>query len=99
PNDPLFSDHVTLERYDADHNLVSTTPGTLTAFALFVQFTPDASPDEPVCVGLDQVVGLGIFLRNTLIAHIGRHAKHFEVRGERGFNALKYRYFYKAVGK
>lgn len=99
PNDPLFSDHVTLERYDTDHNLVYSTPGTLTAFAFFVQFTPDASPDEPVCVGLDQVVGVGIFLRNTLIAHIGKPVKHFEVRGDRGFNALKYRYFYKAVGK
>ena len=50
-------------------------------------------------MGLDQVVGVGIFLRNTLIAHIGKPAQHFEVRGDLGFNALKYRYVYRISGK
>ena len=94
PDEPLFSDHVTLERYDADHNLVSSTPGTLAAFARHATFAPDAAPDEPVRVDAEQVVGVGIFLRNTLIAHVGKPAQHFEVRGDRGFNALKYRHVY-----
>ena len=100
PDDqPLFQDHVTLERYDADHNLTASMPGTLAAFARHATFTPDDASAEPASAGIKDIVGVGIFLRNTLIAHVGKPAQHIEVRGGLPFNALKYRYVYRIAGK
>lgn len=99
PDAPLFSDHVTLDHYDADHNLLSSTTGTLAAHARYATFTPDAAGSEPVRVNVEDIDGIGIFLRNTLIAHVGKSLGHYEVRGDMPFNALKYRYVYRIAGK
>ena len=99
PDEQLFSDHVTLDHYDKDHALLSSMPGTLAACARYATFTPDAAGAEPMRAELEQVEGIGLFLRNTLIAHIAGDAGHYEVRGELPFNALKYRYVYRIASE
>ena len=99
PDRMLFSDHVTLDHYDTGHMLLSSVPGTLAAYARHATFTPDAADGEPARIELEQVEGIGLFLRNTLIAHIAGDAGHYEVRGDLPFNALKYRYVYRIAGK
>ena len=96
---PIFSDHVTLDRYDDDHNLLSTVPGTLAAFVDHATFTPDAADGKPLRVDIRDIEGIGIFLRNTLIAHVAGSAGHYEARGDIPFNALKYRYVYRIASK
>ena len=99
PDRMLFSDHVTLDHYDTDHMLLSSVPGVLAAYARHATFAPDAADGEPARIELEQVEGIGLFLRNTLIVHIAGDAGHYEVRGDLPFNALKYRYVYRIAGK
>ena len=97
PDEPLFADDVTLELYDDDHVLVTATPGRLTAFARHATFVPagqDGNEPQVMRVDLEQIEGMGLFLRNTLIAHAGSPVRHYEVRGDLRFCALKYRYVY-----
>ena len=58
---------------------------------------PAVHPESPIRIEVTDVEGVALFTRNTLIAHIGKPPQHFEVRGDMGFNALKYSYAFDAL--
>ena len=91
----LFADDVILDHYNEAHELLSSVPGHLTVFVGGESFATFAPKDgEPIIVTPADVEGMALFVRNTLIAHVGKPAQHFEVRGadDLRFNAVKYSY-------
>lgn len=99
PERPLFSDTVTLDRYDENHQLTWSATGTLAAFCDRAVFTPSAPNSQPMRLDVQQILGIGLFLRNTLIVHVSNMRGHYEVRGDLRFNALKYRYAYQIASE
>lgn len=108
----LFADDVVVDRYNEAHELLESVPGRLSVWAGgagtddaavpvsgYAEFAPKASPDAPVPIAPTDIEGVALFTRNTLIAHVGKPAQHYEVRGADAvrFNALKYSYAFDAL--
>ena len=87
PDQPLFSDSVTLQTIGDDHTLLKEETGSLAAYV-----------DHLVCcdhtVNYCDILGMAIYSRNVLILHTDSGSKHFEIRGSQMFSALKYLYLF-----
>ena len=86
-NDALFEDQVTMYRIGANHELISTEVGSLSAFTDRLEFGGDTYDFK----GMD---GMAIYSRNALVFHHEKLEGHLEVKSDIGFNALKYLYLY-----
>ena len=110
----LFSDHVIVERYNDAHEVTDSVPGFLSVFAGgvdedgltpvpgYATFEADGGSnarDTTVRISLKAIESVALFGRNTLIAHVGKPAQHYEVRGtdDLRFNAVKYAYVFDAL--
>lgn len=88
--DSLFSDQILLQEIGDNHELLSETTGVLTA----------ARDGLYVCgrsIPFDDILGVSIYSRNVLVIHTISDSKHYEVRGDMSFSALKYLYLYEIV--
>ena len=90
--EPLFSDSVRLQQINDQHELVSETAGALIAFR-----------DHLSCCGqnipFDGILGMSIYSRNVLVLHTLADNRHYEIRGDLRFSALKYLYLYEMIKK
>lgn len=87
---PLFSDSILLQEISDDHILISETSGTITAYADRLEICGHAVP-------YTDMLGMTIYSRNVLVFHTISDGRHFEIRGEKMFSALKYLYTYQLV--
>ena len=85
--EPVFSDEVVSTFINADHSPGKKTEGTLTAYTDRVEFAGTVYP-------LDEIKGMALFVRNTIIAHIGEDMIQYNIKGAENFCALKYLYLY-----
>ena len=96
----LFADDVIVDRYNESHELIASVPGQLSVFSGSEPFATFAPKDgEPARITPGDIEGMALFVRNTLIAHVGKPAQHYEVRGadDLRFNAVKYSYAFDAL--
>lgn len=89
---PLFSDQILLQEIGDNHELLSETNGALMACR-----------DKLIICGkeisFEDILGMSIYSRNVLVLHTLSDAKHYEIRGDLRFSALKYLYLYEIVKK
>lgn len=85
--EPLFSDSVLLQTIDDNHVIVQEQHGELTAYADHLSLCGEAIP-------FSDLLGMTIYSRNVLVIHTISEGRHFEVRSDMGFSALKYLYLY-----
>lgn len=90
--EPLFSDSVLLQLIGDDHELVSETHITLSACRDHLTLGGQA-------LAYSDILGMSIYSRNVLVVHTLAEGKHYEIRGDLGFSALKYLYLYEIVKK
>lgn len=91
-DEPLFSDTVKLQEIDDDHQLVGEDTGSLTATGTRLFCCGRSFP-------FDDILGMSIYSRNVLVLHTLSDGKHYEVRGDMHFSALKYLYLYELIRK
>lgn len=91
-DEPFFSDNVLLQQINDRHELVSETSGALIA-----------CKDHLSCCGqnisFDDILGMSIYSRNVLVLHTLTDGRHYEIRGDMSFSALKYLYLYEIIKK
>ncbi len=89
---PLFSDEVLLQQIGDNHELLAETKGGLMA-----------CKDKLILCGQEipytDVLGMSIYSRNVLVLHTLSDGKHYEIRGDLSFSALKYLYLYEIAKK
>ena len=89
---PLFSDNVLLQQISEKHELIWETSGALMA-----------CKDHLSCCGqhipFDDILGMSIYSRNVLVLHTLTDGRHYEIRGNIRFSALKYLYLYEIIKK
>ncbi len=90
--EPLFSDSVLLQTIDDNHAIVQETQGQLTAYADHLCLCGETVP-------FSDLLGMTIYSRNVLVIHTISESRHFEVRSDTGFSALKYLYLYEKKKK
>lgn len=87
---PCLSDKITLLDINSDHQIVAQEEGSMVAYL-----------DRLECCGhtfyFEEMLGFDIVSRNRIIMNYGKDAHHYEMKGDIGFNALKYLYFYQLV--
>ncbi len=88
--DALFSDPVLLQVIDDNHAVIQETQGQLIAYADRLSLCGEAVP-------FSDLLGMTIYSRNVLVIHTISEGRHFEVRSDTGFSALKYLYLYELV--
>lgn len=93
----LFADQVTAKLIGENHEIAKSIAGEVRAYTDGFGFVPKSG--EEVLFAYEDIVGVGLFLRNTLIAHVGKDALHYELNGAESFNALKYKYVYEGIGE
>lgn len=86
-NQPFFSDEITLQEIGEDHNLLSSQTGTLAAYS-------DRLEVCGLSIPYDDLQGLAIYSRNVLVFFTNSENRHYEVRGNISFSALKYQYLF-----
>jgi len=88
PDDrPLFSDSILLQDIDENHVMVSEERGQITAYADHLELCGQTIP-------YGNMLGMTIYSRNVLVLHTLSDSRHYEVRGDLMFSALKYLYVY-----
>lgn len=91
-DESFFSDQILLQEIGDDHVLVNETNGALIACR-----------DKLIVCGkelaFDDILGMSIYSRNVLVVHTISDAKHYEIRGNLSFSALKYLYLYEIIKK
>ncbi len=90
--DPLFSDTVLLQTIDDNHTIVQEQQGQMIAYADHLSLCGEAVP-------FSDLLGMTIYSRNVLVIHTISEGRHFEVRSDTGFSALKYLYLYELSKK
>lgn len=83
----LFSDTVLLQDINDQHELVSEKNGEMSAYADRLEICGTAIP-------YSDMLGMTIYSRNVLVIHTLSDSRHYEVRSNIGFSALKYLYLY-----
>ena len=86
----LFSDVISEEIIDENHELVEANEVTVRAF-------PDCFMIGDRKVSFDDVEAIAINQRNLLMLHLKGIKSHFQLRGPLYYNALKYLYLFRAV--
>lgn len=89
---PLFSDQILLQDIGDNHELLSETHGALIA----------CRDKLIVCskeIAFEDILGMSIYSRNVLVLHTLSNAKHYEIRSDLSFSALKYLYLYEIAKK
>ena len=84
----LFSDSISEEFINEDHDLVESKAVELKAY-------PDAFEMNGKKLSFDDIEAIAINQRNLLLIHIKGKTGHFQYRGPMFFNALKYLYVYR----
>lgn len=87
---PIFKDQVTVSRIGADHKLIGTEKGQLSAYLDHLELDGE-------CLDYEGMDGLAIYSRNALIIHHEKISGHLEVKSDLGFSALKYLYLYNFI--
>lgn len=89
---PLFSDQILLQDISDDHELLSETHGALIACR-----------DKLIICGkeipFEDILGMSIYSRNVLVIHTLSDSKHYEIRGDMRYSALKYLYLFEIIKK
>ena len=83
----LFSDPVSLQSIGGDHTLQKVESGVLTAYEDRLELCGRTIP-------FSDLQGMAIYSRNVLVIYTNSDNRHYEVRGEQSFSALKYLYWY-----
>lgn len=81
----FVKDDVTISTIGEDHNVISSDAGYLKIAGGQLEVNGNS-------VDMDMISGVSVFSRNVLTAYYGE--KHYEIRGNTAFNALKYYYLY-----
>lgn len=84
---PLFSDTVTLQDIGENGELVCAKTGTLAAYADRLEVCGRVIP-------YTDLQGMAVYSRNVLVFYTNSDNRHYEVRGETSFSALKYQYWF-----
>lgn len=87
-----FSDQVTVRIIGADHKVEETKTGELRATLEGVTFAGKHYTRADIS-------GLAVYSRNYINTLFGPEEKQYDLRGDLGFNALKYYYLYRETGK
>lgn len=87
---PLFFDDVKVTLIGEDHKVTDILTDRLTAYK--DHFTFGEKTFAP-----DDVEGLAIVGRNTLVAHLGEEHQQVEIRGEEFYSAVKYENLYRIM--
>jgi len=88
----LFSDQVRLQDIDDNHVLVGEKSGRMTAYADRLEICGTVIP-------YSDILGMTIYSRNVLVIHTLSDSRHYEVRSDLRFSALKYFYLYNLFKK
>ena len=86
----MFSDSISEEFVDENHNVVEIKDVVLKAY-------PDAFEMNGKKLSFDDIEAIAINQRNLLLIHIKGIVGHFQYRGPLFFNALKYLYVFRAA--
>ena len=86
----LFSDSISEEFIDENHNLVETKDVEFKAFS-------DCFRINGKKLSFDDIEAIAINQRNLLLIHVRGITGHFQYRGPIFFNALKYLYVFRAI--
>ena len=70
-----------------NHTLQNTDSGTLAAYTDHLELCGRTIP-------FSDLQGMAIYSRNVLVIYTNSDSRHYEIRGEQMFNALKYQYWY-----
>ena len=87
PEEQLFADKVTVYTIDKEHNLTDTKEEMLAAYV-------DRFIIGEKKVSIEDVQGIAIFSRNSIILHIKGMEGHIEIKSDLSFSALKYLYLF-----
>ena len=85
--EPLFHDKVILQEIGEDHVLQASETGILTAYANHLDLCGKGIP-------FSDLQGMAIYSRNVLVIYTNSDNRHYELRGDVAFSALKYQYWY-----
>ena len=88
----LFSDTVLLQDINDRHELISEKHGQMTAYADRLEICGTTLP-------YSDILGMTIYSRNVLVIHTLSDSRHYEVRSDISFSALKYLYLYNTIKK
>lgn len=87
---PLFEDQVTVYRIGADHKLIGTEEGNLSAYLDHLE----CGSERFDYAGMD---GMAIYSRSVLLIHHESVEGHLEIKSDISFSALKYLYLYNFI--
>jgi len=90
--EPLFADPIKMQEIGEDHAVIRTEDGILTAYTDRLESCGHLIP-------YSDITGMAIYSRNVLVLYTKSEDRHYEVRSEMTFNALKYLYLYQLIKK